>query len=56
LLIKEFKKMFQSYDHLQTEICTSEFNIYIYIYIYIRLKIVVRPKHVADNLNKIKNY
>jgi hypothetical protein len=39
-----------------------DWNIYIgiyvkfrYIYIYFRVKMAVRPKHVADNLNKIVN-
>jgi hypothetical protein len=35
--------MFRSYDHLQAEIYTSEIN----------MKMVVQPKHVADNLSKI---
>jgi hypothetical protein len=39
--------MIRPYDHLQ-----EEFPMYI-----IPLKMVLRPKHVADNLNKIvKNY
>jgi hypothetical protein len=39
--------MFRPYDHLQVEIYTAEIN----------MKMVVRPKHVADNLNKIiKDY
>jgi hypothetical protein len=40
--------MFRSYDHLQVELYTSEINM-------IGLKMVVRPKHVTDNLNKIVN-
>jgi flavoprotein len=42
--IQIIRYMFRSYDHLQAEIYTSEIN-----------KMVVRPKHVADNLNKIVN-
>jgi hypothetical protein len=39
--------MFRSYDDLHVNFrCTS---------IYFRLKMAVRPKHVADNLNKIVN-
>jgi hypothetical protein len=41
--------MFRSYDHLQVKIYTSEINI------YFLLKMVVRLKQVADNLNKIVN-
>jgi hypothetical protein len=40
--------MFWSYDHLQVEIYISEISNF-------RLKMVVQPKHVADNLNKIVN-
>jgi hypothetical protein len=50
--------MFLSYDHLQVEIYTSEMNMtgqLMLMYIYSHLKMVVRPKHVADNLNKIEN-
>jgi hypothetical protein len=44
--------MFRSYDHLQAEIYTLEINVLIFT-----LKMVVRPKHVEDDLNKIvKNY
>jgi hypothetical protein len=43
--------MFRSYDHLQAEIYTSEIN----VNVNFRLKMVVRPKYVADNLNKIVN-
>jgi hypothetical protein len=42
--------MFWSYDHLQAEIYTSEIKM---TCIYFRLKMIVRPKHLADNLNKI---
>jgi hypothetical protein len=40
--------MFRSYDHLHAEIYTSHINM-------TGLKMVVRPKYVADNLNKIVN-
>jgi hypothetical protein len=46
--IQIIRYMFRSYDHLQVEIHIGKF-------IYFRLKMVVRPKHVADNFNKIVN-
>jgi hypothetical protein len=54
-----FRYMFRSYGHLQMGIYTSKMLI-IYIYIHFRctyfhMKMVVRPKHVADNLNNIVN-
>jgi hypothetical protein len=39
--------MFRLYDNLQVEIYTSE--------IYFRQRMIIRPKHVADDLNKIVN-
>jgi S-adenosylmethionine:diacylglycerol 3-amino-3-carboxypropyl transferase len=42
--------MFRSYDHLQVKLYTCWFPMYIF-----RLKLVVRPKHVVDNLNKVVN-
>jgi hypothetical protein len=52
--------MFRSFDHPQAEIYTSEFVMYDHLKAEIytsefRLKMVVLPKHVADNLNKIVN-
>jgi hypothetical protein len=43
--------MFRSYDHLQAEIYT----VMLISDVYAHLKMVVRPKRVADNLNKIVN-
>jgi hypothetical protein len=56
--IQIIRYMFRSYDHLQAEIYTSEINMtYVnFRCIYFHLKMVVRAKYVADNLNKIINY
>jgi hypothetical protein len=48
--------MFRSYDHHQAEIYTSEMASHVnFRCIYFHLKMVVRPKQAADNLNKIVN-
>jgi hypothetical protein len=58
--------MFRSYDHLHAEIYTYEINITLTLEVkltfeinfqcvFFRLKMVVRPKHVVNNLNKIAN-
>jgi hypothetical protein len=50
--------MFRSYDNLHEEIYTDVYIVCVYnVYrcIYFRLKMVVRPKHVADNLNRTVN-
>jgi hypothetical protein len=50
--------MFRLYDHLPAEMYTSEINmvrLFNFRCLYFRLRMVARPKHVADNLNKIVN-
>jgi hypothetical protein len=59
--VQIIRYMFWPYNHLQVEIYALEinmFNINInFQCTYFRMKMVVRPKHVADNLNKIvKDY
>jgi hypothetical protein len=52
ILFKIIRYMFRSYDYLQA---VREASHVILLFIYFRLKMVVRPKHVVDNLNKIVN-
>jgi hypothetical protein len=42
--IQIMRYILRSYDHLQVEIYTRKFNL-----------MAIRPKHVADNVNKIVN-